>query len=179
MQRKGKKRKIYDIRRHDGSLCVGKQLGLDAKPSFSLCMSLHCLIDSAISQHILPECCIHGLGCLPGFTSLQLTHCFWMKTIWSLLIMPRLFLLKMHVAYSRIPVHNTPATSKSTHQDSSCVFGVSNSQCSISVPADAGLICMQRSIIVPPELGYGSKGLLEIPPNATIELQVQVLSVKA
>ena len=38
--------------------------------------------------------------------------------------------------------------------------------------------CLQRSIIVPPELGYGSKGLQEIPPNATFELVVEILSVK-
>ncbi len=37
---------------------------------------------------------------------------------------------------------------------------------------------MQRSVIVPPELGYGKQGLLEIPPDATFELQVQLLSVK-
>ena len=37
---------------------------------------------------------------------------------------------------------------------------------------------VQRSVIVPPEQGYGKQGLLEIPPNATFELQVQVLSVK-
>lgn len=37
----------------------------------------------------------------------------------------------------------------------------------------------KRSVIVPPELGYGKQGLLEIPPNATFELQVQVLSVKS
>lgn len=36
----------------------------------------------------------------------------------------------------------------------------------------------KRSIIVPPELGYGSKGLQEIPPNATFELVVEILSVK-
>ena len=39
--------------------------------------------------------------------------------------------------------------------------------------------CLQRSVIVPPELAYGKQGLQEIPPNATIELQVQVLSVKS
>lgn len=36
---------------------------------------------------------------------------------------------------------------------------------------------VQRSIIVPPELGYGSQGLQEIPPNASFELQVEVLSI--
>ncbi|KAL3146316.1 hypothetical protein ABBQ32_003011 [Trebouxia sp. C0010 RCD-2024] len=36
----------------------------------------------------------------------------------------------------------------------------------------------KRSVIVPPEQGYGKQGLLEIPPDATFELQVQVLSVK-
>lgn len=29
---------------------------------------------------------------------------------------------------------------------------------------------MQRLLIVPPELAYGSKGVQEIPPNATIEV---------
>ena len=28
----------------------------------------------------------------------------------------------------------------------------------------------QRLLIVPPELAYGSKGVQEIPPNATIEV---------
>ena len=35
----------------------------------------------------------------------------------------------------------------------------------------------QRSIIVPPDVGYGDKGLQEIPPNGTFELRVEVLSV--
>ncbi|KAL2933291.1 Peptidyl-prolyl cis-trans isomerase FKBP16-4 chloroplastic [Bienertia sinuspersici] len=30
---------------------------------------------------------------------------------------------------------------------------------------------MQRLLIVPPELAYGSKGVQEIPPNATIEVR--------
>lgn len=29
---------------------------------------------------------------------------------------------------------------------------------------------LQRLLIVPPELAYGSKGVQEIPPNATIEV---------
>jgi len=29
---------------------------------------------------------------------------------------------------------------------------------------------MQRLLIVPPELAYGSKGVQEIPPNVTIEV---------
>lgn len=36
---------------------------------------------------------------------------------------------------------------------------------------------LQRSVIVPPELGYGSQGLQEIPPNASFELQVELLSI--
>ncbi len=35
----------------------------------------------------------------------------------------------------------------------------------------------QRSVIVPPEVGYGNEGLMEIPPNATIELQIELLEV--
>lgn len=35
----------------------------------------------------------------------------------------------------------------------------------------------KRSIIVPPEAAYGAAGIMEIPPNATIELQVEVLEV--
>lgn len=50
--------------------------------------------------------------------------------------------------------------------------------CSLAVHRLENLLYLQRSIIVPPELGYGKQGLLEIPPNATFELQVQVLSVK-
>lgn len=37
----------------------------------------------------------------------------------------------------------------------------------------------KRSILVTPELGFGAKGELEIPPNATFELQVEVLGVTA
>ncbi|CAL5350827.1 unnamed protein product [Camellia sinensis] len=36
----------------------------------------------------------------------------------------------------------------------------------------------QRVLIVPPELAYGSKGVQEIPPNATIELNVELLAIK-
>ncbi|XLU46990.1 peptidyl-prolyl cis-trans isomerase FKBP16-4, chloroplastic isoform X2 [Arachis ipaensis] len=36
----------------------------------------------------------------------------------------------------------------------------------------------QRLLIVPPELAYGKKGVQEIPPNATIELDVELLSIK-
>ncbi|CAN6887805.1 unnamed protein product [Brassica oleracea] len=36
----------------------------------------------------------------------------------------------------------------------------------------------QRLVIVPPELAYGKKGVQEIPPNATIELDIELLSIK-
>ncbi|XP_073006431.1 peptidyl-prolyl cis-trans isomerase FKBP16-4, chloroplastic [Typha latifolia] len=36
----------------------------------------------------------------------------------------------------------------------------------------------QRLLIIPPELAYGSKGVQEIPPNATIEIDVELLSIK-
>eukprot|EP00252_Welwitschia_mirabilis_P028005 TRINITY_DN9907_c0_g1_i1.p1 TRINITY_DN9907_c0_g1~~TRINITY_DN9907_c0_g1_i1.p1 ORF type:complete len:211 (-),score=45.48 TRINITY_DN9907_c0_g1_i1:232-864(-) len=36
----------------------------------------------------------------------------------------------------------------------------------------------QRLLTVPPELGYGDKGIQEIPPNATLEFDVELLSVK-
>ncbi|KAL3839155.1 hypothetical protein ACJIZ3_023746 [Penstemon smallii] len=36
----------------------------------------------------------------------------------------------------------------------------------------------QRLLIVPPELAYGSKGVQEIPPNATIELDIELLAIK-
>lgn len=36
----------------------------------------------------------------------------------------------------------------------------------------------QRLLIVPPKLAYGSKGVQEIPPNATIEIDVELLSIK-
>ncbi|GAB4833520.1 hypothetical protein Ancab_031764 [Ancistrocladus abbreviatus] len=36
----------------------------------------------------------------------------------------------------------------------------------------------QRLLIVPPELAYGKKGIQEIPPNATIELDVELLAIK-
>ncbi|KAH6554889.1 hypothetical protein KP509_1Z299500 [Ceratopteris richardii] len=36
----------------------------------------------------------------------------------------------------------------------------------------------QRLLIVPPELAYGSRGIQEIPPNATLEMDVELLSIK-
>ncbi|KAA8518654.1 hypothetical protein F0562_016128 [Nyssa sinensis] len=36
----------------------------------------------------------------------------------------------------------------------------------------------QRLLLVPPELAYGSKGVQEIPPNATIELDIELLAIK-
>ena len=36
---------------------------------------------------------------------------------------------------------------------------------------------MQRSVIVPPEVGYGGDGLQEIPPNGTFELRIELLSI--
>ncbi|KAJ8754210.1 hypothetical protein K2173_002110 [Erythroxylum novogranatense] len=36
----------------------------------------------------------------------------------------------------------------------------------------------QRLLIVPPELAYGSKGVQEIPPNATIEMDIELLAIK-
>ncbi|XP_057426958.1 peptidyl-prolyl cis-trans isomerase FKBP16-4, chloroplastic [Lotus japonicus] len=36
----------------------------------------------------------------------------------------------------------------------------------------------QRLLIVPPELAYGKKGVQEIPPNATIEVDIELLSIK-
>ncbi|XP_057779301.1 peptidyl-prolyl cis-trans isomerase FKBP16-4, chloroplastic-like [Salvia miltiorrhiza] len=36
----------------------------------------------------------------------------------------------------------------------------------------------QRLLIVPPQLAYGDKGVQEIPPNATIELDVELLAIK-
>ncbi|MCO5556341.1 hypothetical protein L7F22_009889 [Adiantum nelumboides] len=36
----------------------------------------------------------------------------------------------------------------------------------------------QRLLIVPPELAYGNKGIQEIPPNATLEMDVELLSIK-
>ncbi|TMW90384.1 hypothetical protein EJD97_015784 [Solanum chilense] len=35
-----------------------------------------------------------------------------------------------------------------------------------------------RLLIVPPELAYGKKGVQEIPPNATIEMDIELLSIK-
>ena len=36
----------------------------------------------------------------------------------------------------------------------------------------------KRSVIVPPELGYGDKGELEIGPGETFELRIEVLGVE-
>lgn len=35
----------------------------------------------------------------------------------------------------------------------------------------------KRSVLVPPELGYGSKGNQEIPPDTSFELLIEVLQV--
>lgn len=37
----------------------------------------------------------------------------------------------------------------------------------------------QRTVIVPPEVGYGKKGMNEIPPDGTFELNVELLQVKS
>ncbi|THU63137.1 hypothetical protein C4D60_Mb01t12550 [Musa balbisiana] len=36
---------------------------------------------------------------------------------------------------------------------------------------------MQRTVVVPPELGYGKKGMNEIPPGADFEMNVELLEV--
>eukprot|EP00882_Tetradesmus_deserticola_P005410 GHRQ01005693.1.p1 GENE.GHRQ01005693.1~~GHRQ01005693.1.p1 ORF type:complete len:239 (+),score=53.13 GHRQ01005693.1:48-764(+) len=36
----------------------------------------------------------------------------------------------------------------------------------------------QRRVMVPPELGYGSRGVGEIPPNATLQVDIELLSIK-
>jgi FKBP-type peptidyl-prolyl cis-trans isomerase len=39
-------------------------------------------------------------------------------------------------------------------------------------------LLLQRSILVnKPELGYGAKGIQELPPNTTFELKVEILNV--
>ena len=37
----------------------------------------------------------------------------------------------------------------------------------------------QRRLIVPPALAYGSKGVQEIPGGATLEFEVELLSIKS
>ena len=37
---------------------------------------------------------------------------------------------------------------------------------------------LQRSVLVPPEMGYGAEGLQEIPPNSPFELQIEVLNLR-
>ena len=36
---------------------------------------------------------------------------------------------------------------------------------------------LQRIVNVPPEIGYGDQGIGEIPPGATVQLQVELLKV--
>jgi FKBP-type peptidyl-prolyl cis-trans isomerase len=48
---------------------------------------------------------------------------------------------------------------------------------------DLGLLGMKvggkRTIVIPPELGYGSQSLAAIPPNSTLKFTVELLSVKS
>mmetsp|Transcript_10873 Transcript_10873/g.30806 ORF Transcript_10873/g.30806 Transcript_10873/m.30806 type:complete len:242 (+) Transcript_10873:139-864(+) len=37
----------------------------------------------------------------------------------------------------------------------------------------------KRSVLVPAELAYGEKGILEIPPNTDIEMQIEMLQIKS
>ena len=36
----------------------------------------------------------------------------------------------------------------------------------------------QRKLKVPPEFGYGNKQIGEIPPNSTLDIDVELLSIK-
>jgi FKBP-type peptidyl-prolyl cis-trans isomerase len=36
----------------------------------------------------------------------------------------------------------------------------------------------QRKLLIPPELGYGDKGVGEVPGGATLEVDVELLSIK-
>lgn len=35
----------------------------------------------------------------------------------------------------------------------------------------------KRTVIVPPEAGYGKKGMNEIPPGATFDLNIELLQI--
>lgn len=104
-----------------------------------------------------------------------------MKGAKACTVMPTVFLQVIAVQSLKLTA-GLPALRRAGHSHTASLHGKLGCMRHVSLQAVTCLlelaVCVQRSVIVPPEQGYGKQGLLEIPPDATFELQVQVLSVK-
>ena len=47
----------------------------------------------------------------------------------------------------------------------------------INIGTEGMLVGGQRRVIIPPELAYGNQQVQEIPPNATLEFEIELLSI--
>lgn len=77
------------------------------------------------------------------------------------------------VSLCKLPLHLEVLT-----LGNACIPFHTTAKCTLEFPCVTMSMCiLQRSVIVPPEVGYGATGLQEIPPNGTFEMRVEVLQV--